>query len=275
MLKDQNNPAVLGSIAEVLKKSNEVAAAERAKHTEAAAMRYEGWKVETDWKKAKPRSEKSAEDAAHNLAGQGLKKEKEMEAAAKKKDVKEEAEQTDEALDPRIAAAFAKVAKGVEVHMKHKETGKMHVAKFPGGESAVKAAKEHEAEMGKQGYEVHKRKMMEEKTLSELLDEARGRPRKNPAPVAKKSNDEDEDDYGPDTGPEADQNIQVHLKKSIDSEGEHHVKFADGSSHKVPAHVAHKVLSGLQKLKPADRAKAQEHVYQSHKNLMQVHKMLG
>lgn len=189
------------------------------------------------------------------------------------KKMSEEWEAIEEAMNPQIAAAFQKVPKGVEVHMKHKESGKINVAKFPGGMTAVKAAKEHEAEMAKQGYEVHKRKIMEQKTLSVILDEARGRPRKNAAPASKSENDDD--DYGPDRGPEADQNIQNHLKKSIDSNGAHSVKFADGSSHKVPAAVAHKVLSGLQKLKPADRAKAQDHVYQSHSNLMQVHKMLG
>lgn len=111
--------------------------------------------------------------------------------------------------------------------------------------------------------------MKEARTLAAILDEARGRPSK------KASEDEDEDDEGPDTGPEADQNIMVHLRKSTDTEGNHDVKFSDGSSHKVPAHVAHKVLGAMEKLKPADRAKIQSHIQQSHANLMAVHKMVS
>lgn len=111
--------------------------------------------------------------------------------------------------------------------------------------------------------------MKEARSLSAILDEARGRPSK------KASEDEDEDDEGPDTGPEADQNIMVHLRKSTDTEGNHDVKFSDGSSHKVPAHVAHKVLGAMEKLKPADRAKIQSHIQQSHANLMAVHKMVS
>lgn len=122
--------------------------------------------------------------------------------------------------------------------------------------------------------------MKEQKSLSEILDEARGRPRKDGSPAGSKpakakSDEDDEDDYGPDTGPEADQNIMVHLGKSVDTEGGHDVKFSDGSSHKVPAHVAHKVLGAMHKLKPADRAKVQSHIQQSHKNLMDVHKMVS
>jgi len=118
----------------------------------------------------------------------------------------------------------------------------------------------------------HKGKKLKEDTE---LDEARGRPRKNPnAAVLKKSDDEDDDDYGPDTGPEPDQNIVNHLKKSVDTGGTHDVKFGDNSSHKVPSHVAHKVLGAMGKLKPADRLEIQKHVGQSHKNLMDVHRMI-
>jgi len=107
------------------------------------------------------------------------------------------------------------------------------------------------------------------------LEEGRGRPRKNPnAAVWKKSDDEDDDDYGPDTGPEPDQNIVNHLKKSVDTGGTHDVKFGDGSAHKVPSHVAHKVLGAMGKLKPADRLEIQKHIHASHKNLMDVHRMI-
>ncbi len=114
----------------------------------------------------------------------------------------------------------------------------------------------------------HKKKMKEEVDL----EEGRGRPRKNP--VAAKKKDDEEDDYGPDTGPEPDQNIVNHLKKSVDTSGTHDVKFADGSTHKVPSHVAHKVLGAMGKLKPADRLEIQKHINASHKNLMDVHRMI-
>lgn len=106
------------------------------------------------------------------------------------------------------------------------------------------------------------------------LEEGRGRPRKNPAPAKAKSDEDDDDDYGPDSGPEPDQNIVNHLKKSVDTGGTHEVKFGDGSSHKVPSHVAHKVLGAMGKLKPADRLEIQKHIHASHKNLMDVHRMI-
>ncbi len=93
------------------------------------------------------------------------------------------------------------------------------------------------------------------------LDEARGRPRKNPV-------------AGAETEDEPDQNIVMHLKKSRDTGGNHDVKFADKTTHKVPAHVATNVLSAMGKLKPADRLEVQKHIQQNHKNLMQVHGMI-
>lgn len=96
------------------------------------------------------------------------------------------------------------------------------------------------------------------------LDEARGRPRKNPLPAGSDS----------DQGEEPDHNIVMHLKKSVDTEGNHDVKFADKSSHKVPSHVAKNVLNAMGKLKPADRLEIQKHIGQSHSNLMQVHGMI-
>ena len=94
------------------------------------------------------------------------------------------------------------------------------------------------------------------------VDEARGRPRKNPAADSGSSEDE------------ADQNIVMHLKKSVDTAGNHDVKFGDKSTHKVPHHVASAVLGAMGKLKPADRLEVQKHIQQSHKNLMQVHGMI-
>ena len=119
-------------------------------------------------------------------------------------------------------------------------------------------------------------KHMKESTLSDILEMARGRPRKNPAPVKPASSDE-EDDYGPDKGPEADQNIHMQLKRAHDAKdlkGGADVKFENGQKHFIKSEHAHKVLSALEKLKPADRAEASSHIYKSHDNFKAVHSML-
>lgn len=110
-----------------------------------------------------------------------------------------------------------------------------------------------------EAHKNHRKMKMEELKL----DEARGRPRKSPAPMG--SDDE---------GEEPDQNIVNHLKKSIDTGGNHEVKFSDGKKHKVPSHVAKKVLGAMGKLKPDDRLEIQKHIQQNHSNLMQVHGMI-
>lgn len=120
--------------------------------------------------------------------------------------------------------------------------------------------------------------MKEQRSLNDILDEARGRPRKNPvAAPAKKSGDDEEEDYGPDTGPEADQHIQNQLKRAHDAQdlkGGADVKFENGQKHFIKSEHAHKVLTALEKLKPADRAEAASHVYKSHENFKAVHAML-
>lgn len=114
----------------------------------------------------------------------------------------------------------------------------------------------------------------------ELLDEGRGRPRKNPddpkwqkKPVStKKSDDEDdEDDFGPDTGPEPDQNIRNQLNKVIDTKGKHKIKFEDKSAHAIHPDHAKAIINGLNKMKPMERLKVQNKLYKSHKDLMDVH----
>ena len=110
-----------------------------------------------------------------------------------------------------------------------------------------------------EAHKNHRKMKMEELEL----DEARGRPRKSPAPMG--SDDE---------GEEPDQNIVNHLKKSVDTNGNHEIKFSDGKKHKVPGHVAKKVLGAMGKLKPDDRLEIQKHIQQSHSNLMQVHGMI-
>lgn len=121
--------------------------------------------------------------------------------------------------------------------------------------------------------------MKEQRTLNDILDEARGRPRKNPvaAPAKKSSEDDDHEDYGPDTGPEADQHIQNQLKRAHDAKdlkGGADVKFENGKKHFIKSEHAHKVLTALERLKPADRAEAAAHVYKSHENFQAVHSML-
>jgi len=124
--------------------------------------------------------------------------------------------------------------------------------------------------------------MKEQRLLSDILDEARGRPRKNPiATPAKKSGDDEEEDYGPDSGPEADQHIQNQLKRAHDArdveggmKGGADVKFENGKKHFIKSEHAHKVLTALERLKPADRAEAASHVYKSHENFQAVHSML-
>jgi len=127
------------------------------------------------------------------------------------------------------------------------------------------------------------------KTLSTILDEARGRPRKPGGPTERReaalkakssasktsavSKSDDDDNYGPDVGPEADQNVVVHLKKTMDNE-KHETSFSDGSKHVVAQHVAKNVHDGMLRLKPEQRKQVQDHIQKSHKNLMDVHTMM-
>lgn len=110
-----------------------------------------------------------------------------------------------------------------------------------------------------EAHKNHRKMKMEHNDI----DEARGRPRKTPAPMGSDKE-----------GEEPDQNIVNHLKKSVDTNGNHEIKFSDGKKHKVPGHVAKKVLGAMGKLKPDDRLEIQKHIQQSHSNLMQVHGMI-
>jgi hypothetical protein len=109
------------------------------------------------------------------------------------------------------------------------------------------------------------KKKSDVKEQSEVIDEARGRPRKNPA--------------ADDDGKEPDQHIHVQLSKASDmtdseTKGGADVKF-DNGSHFVHAAHAKKVLSALDKLKPSDREKMHSHIQQSHANFMAVHKLVS
>jgi hypothetical protein len=61
-----------------------------------------------------------------------------------------------------IEKALQDTPKGLEIHMKHKETGKIQKTTFLGTHSAVKAAHDHIKQMGKKGYEFHSHKLIEE-----------------------------------------------------------------------------------------------------------------
>lgn len=126
------------------------------------------------------------------------------------------------------------------------------------------------------------------KEEADQLEEGRGRPRKNPLPTKKAGSEDEGDDYGPDRGPEPDQNIHQQLKRAADTahhevkgkegfktKGGAHVKFGNGESHFVHAEHAKKVLSALDRLKPADRSKMHDHIYASHSNFQAVHKLVS
>lgn len=90
-----------------------------------------------------------------------------------------------------------------------------------------------------------------------------------------------------DDSKDADEHIHVQLKKAVDSakhvvpgkegvntKGGADVKFSDGK-HFVHADHAKKVITALEKLRPADRAKMHAHIQQSHANFQAVHKLVS
>lgn len=86
---------------------------------------------------------------------------------------------------------------------------------------------------------------------------------------------------------EPDHHIHVQLQKAADmkhdsvkgkegytTKGGADVKF-DNGKHFVSAEHAHKVITALNKLRPADRAKMHAHIQQSHANFQAVHKLVS
>jgi hypothetical protein len=118
--------------------------------------------------------------------------------------------------------------------------------------------------------------------IRRVLEEGRGRPRKNPNDPKwqKKPVDGEEGDEGenlqPDSGKEADQHIHVRLKAAADGseKGGADITFDNSKKHFVKQNVAKTVLSALDKMKPEARNQVHSHIAQSHENLMQVHSML-
>jgi len=160
------------------------------------------------------------------------------------------------------------------------------IAKVAGDPGKIDAADFKALRAGKKVEEEITMKERVLKTLGQILDEGRGRPRKNPLPASKASSDES-DEHGEDNGKEADQHIHVQLKKASDT-SHHEVKGKEGfktkggadikfdsGTHFVPAEHAKKVLSALDRLKPADREKMHAHIQQSHANFSAVHKLVS
>lgn len=79
-----------------------------------------------------------------------------------------------------------------------------------------------------------------------------------------------------DVEPEADMNILVQLRKPIDilehgTQGGADVTFGDGQKVFVEGAVAKKLVESMEKIKPEDRLKVAEFLYQSHDNMMAVY----
>ncbi|CAB4143598.1 hypothetical protein UFOVP447_186 [uncultured Caudovirales phage] len=101
-----------------------------------------------------------------------------------------------------------------------------------------------------ESHERHgKRKMKEEAEL----DEARGRPRKNPLPAGK--SDE----------PEPRQHIIQQLQRAkLSMRGGEHVTFKDGTKHHVSGQHAEKILAKYSAMKPAGKEEFQKKIHASH-----------
>lgn len=79
--------------------------------------------------------------------------------------------------------------------------------------------------------------------------------------------------------PEADMNILVQLRKPIDilehgTQGGADITFGDGQKVFVEGAVAQKLVESMEKIKPEDRVKVAEFLYQSHDNMMAVYARL-
>lgn len=74
---------------------------------------------------------------------------------------------------------------------------------------------------------------------------------------------------------EADQNILVHLRKTIDTQGKHETLFANGETSAIPAEVAQLVFDHLMKLKPEARGEVQMYMQESFDNVLEVYALLS
>lgn len=105
-----------------------------------------------------------------------------------------------------------------------------------------------------ESHERHsKRKMKEEAEL----DEARGRPRKNPLPAGQESDE-----------PEPRQHIMQQLQRAkLSMHGSSPVKFKDGTTHDVHGRHAAHLLGKYSDMKPYEKEAFQKKIGQSHANL--------
>lgn len=235
MLKDQN-PQVLAAITNIVVGNREQAAKDEQKITENRTSKYSAFKplsnepkVESLQEELSPKQKKIAKVAGH----------------PKKID----------------SADFAALRSGAKVE----EASKLD----PVGKEDHDVDNDGDSDKS-DSYLKNRRKKISAaiKEAMDKLDEARGRPRKNPVAAG-----------GDDDGKEPDQHIHVQLKKAADM-GEHgtqggsDIKF-DNGSHFVKGDHAKKVLSALEKLKPADREKMHAHIQQSHANFQAVHKLVS
>lgn len=260
MLKNQNNPAVLGAIADIIKTSRPVAIEEEISKSKAISSRYSKF-TNASIEEAKKKCNKDMAEASLDPVG--------GEDADINNDSK--VDSTDKYLKNRrkkITAAVkedADVKEGVLDTVK-KITKKVANVVAPDDETLLK-------DLQKKVGVPQTGKKPEVKEDVEQVDEARGRPRKQPTEG--------------DDGAEPDQHIHVQLKKAADASTEEvkgrdgfktkggaDVKFGSGSAF-VHAQHAQKVLSALDKLKPADREKMHSHIQQSHANFMAVHKLVS
>lgn len=201
---------------------------------------------------AKAAKKYGSKEAGQRVAGAVLKK------VLAKKAMKEETEQVEEGNDAKGARPGWMLRADPKLAAKVKEKQKAH------------------KDMVKAMLTVGPTKVKEELDL----EEGRGRPRKNPNDPKwqkKPAEGEDHEDLAPDSGKEADQHIHVRLKQAADSSEKKgsEIKFDNGKTHFVHQHVAQRVLSSLDKMKPDVRAKVHDHIQKSHENLMQVHTMLA
>ncbi len=89
------------------------------------------------------------------------------------------------------------------------------------------------------------------------LDEARGRPRKNPLPAGQQTDE-----------PEPRQHIMQQLQRAkLSMQGSAHIKFKDGTTHEVHGKHAAKLLDKYAGMKPFEKEAFQKKIGQSHENL--------
>ena len=114
-----------------------------------------------------------------------------------------------------------------------------------------------------ESHERHgKRKMKEETSkiddltraaLASFVNEARGRPRKNPLPT------------GQSDEPEPRQHIMQQLQRAkLSMRGGEHVTFKDGTKHHVAGHDAEKILAKYSAMKPSGKEEFQKKIHASH-----------